>query len=114
MNVLVVEDHHDTRKVLVSLLSRYGHTIMAAETVTEALDLLGESRIRVLVCDLTLPDGDGLEVVMKAKKLNPDITAIAVTGRDSDDDYRVGFEAGFDHYLAKPIDFGELRTLLAR
>jgi DNA-binding response OmpR family regulator len=55
-----------------------------------------------------------LDVVAKAKKLNPDIKAIALTARDSDDDYRVGFDAGFDHYLTKPFDFGELRTLLAR
>ena len=51
---------------------------------------------------------------IEAKKLNPDIKAIALTARDSDDDYKVGFEAGFDHYLTKPFDFGELRSLIAR
>jgi DNA-binding response OmpR family regulator len=70
--------------------------------------------VHVLLCDLGLPDGDGLEVVAEAKKLNPDIKAIALTARDSDDDYKLGFESGFDHYLTKPFDFGELRSLIAR
>lgn len=109
----MVEDHHETRKTLVTLLSHYGHTTMAAESVAEALELLGDPQIRVLVCDLGLPDGDGLQVVAKAKQLDPYIKAIALTARDTDDDYKVGFDAGFDHYLTKPFDFGELRSLLA-
>jgi DNA-binding response OmpR family regulator len=114
VNVLLVEDHQETRTTLGSLLSRCGYTIFSATTKAEALELLGQARVHVLLCDLGLPDGDGLSVVAKAKDLNPDIKAIALTARDSDDDYRVGFEAGFDHYLTKPFDFGELRTLLAR
>ena len=112
MKILLVEDHDATRDTLVSLLSRCGHTLITAQTAAEALELLGRERIHVLLADLGLPDGDGLDVVAKAKKLNPDIKAIALTARDTDDDYKVGFEAGFDHYLTKPIDFEELRLLL--
>jgi two-component system CheB/CheR fusion protein len=114
VNVLLVEDHEETRRTLVALLARCGHTAITAETVAKALELLGQTRVHALLCDLGLPDGDGLEVVAKAKELNPDIKAIALTGRDTDDDYMAGFEAGFDHYLTKPFDFGELRTLLIR
>jgi DNA-binding response OmpR family regulator len=113
VNILLVEDHQETRKTLVSLLSRDGHTTMTAETVTEAVGLLGRARIHILLCDRGLPDGDGLDVVVIAKQLNPDIKAIALTARDSDDDHKAGFEAGFDHYLTKPFDFAELRALLA-
>jgi DNA-binding response OmpR family regulator len=112
--VLLVEDHQETRQTLLSLLARCGHTVITAETVAEALELLGETRVHVLLCDLGLPDGDGLEIVAKAKKLNPDIKAIALTARDTDDDYRLGFDIGCDHYLTKPFDFGELRALLSR
>ena len=114
VNILLVEDHEETRTALQTLLSRLGHTLVTAQTRAEALAALKDARVHVLLCDLGLPDGDGLEVVGQAKKLNPDIKAIALTARDSDDDYRVGFEAGFDHYLTKPFDFGELRSLLAR
>ena len=112
MNILLVEDHEESRNTLASLLSRSGHTTSTADSVAEALELLQRARVHALVCDLGLPDGDGLEVVAKAKELNPDIKAIALTARDSDDDYKVGYEAGFDHYLTKPFDFGELRRLL--
>ena len=88
--------------------------MMTAPTAAEALAFLGRERIHVLLCDLGLPDGDGLQVVAKAKQLNPDVKAIALTARDSDNDYRAGFDAGFDHYLTKPFDFAELRSLLAR
>lgn len=114
MNILLVEDHQETRNTLVLLLARCGHTAITAETVAEALDLLGHARVHVLLADLGLPDGDGLEVVAKAKRLNPDIKAIALTARDTDDDYRAGFDAGFDHYLTKPFDFHELRNLLSQ
>jgi DNA-binding response OmpR family regulator len=79
----------------------------------DAVAFLGGTRIHALLCDLGLPDGDGLDVVVIAKQLNPDIKAIALTARDSDDDYKVAFDAGFDHYLTKPFDFGELRRLLS-
>lgn len=114
VNILLVEDHQETRKTLVSLLSRSGHTTMTAETAAEAVGILGRARIHVLLCDRGLPDGDGIDVVVIAKQLNPDIKAIALTAHDSDDDHRDGFEAGFDHYLTKPFDFDELRALLVR
>ena len=114
MNILLVEDHEETRTALSALLLRLGHTIITAPTKAEALELLVHARVHLLLCDLGLPDGDGLEVVAHAKKLNPDIKAIALTARDSDDDYKAGFEAGFDQYLTKPFDFAELRSLITR
>jgi DNA-binding response OmpR family regulator len=112
VKILLVEDHEQTRNTLASLLSRGGHKTTTAETVAEAVTLLGRGRFHVLLCDIGLPDGDGLGVVIIAKQLNPDIKAIALTALDSDDDYKVGFEAGFDHYLTKPFDFAELQGLL--
>jgi two-component system NtrC family sensor kinase len=113
VKILLVEDHSQTRQTMVSLLTRGGHSVLTAETAAEAMKVPGQTRVHVLLADLGLPDGDGLDVVTVAKNLNPDIKAIALTARDSDDDYRVGFDAGFDHYLTKPIDFDELRRLLS-
>ena len=113
MNILLVEDHKDTRRVLSSLLGRSGHEILAASGVTDALQLLANMRVNVLLSDLGLPDGDGLDLVAKAKKLQPKIRAVALTARGSENDFERGRLAGFDHYLTKPFDFHELRTLLA-
>jgi DNA-binding response OmpR family regulator len=112
VKILLVEDHEESRNTLGALLSHYGHAVTTASTAADAVALLSKSRVNVLICDLGLPDGDGLDVVVVGKRWNPYIKAIALTARDSDDDYKVGFEAGFDHYLTKPFDFGELRKLL--
>ena len=113
VNILLVEDHSDTRRVLSSLLGRSGHEILAAKGVSEALDVLSNTRVNVLLSDLGLLDGDGLDLVVKAKTLQPKICAIALTARGSENDLELGKKAGFDHYLTKPFDFHELRTLLS-
>jgi DNA-binding response OmpR family regulator len=112
VKILLVEDHEYSRDPLELLLVQCGHAVTTASTVADAVTLLGKDHFHVLVCDIGLPDGDGLAVAFMAKQLNPDIKAIALTARDSDDDHRVGFEAGFDYYLTKPLDFPKLRVLL--
>lgn len=113
VNILLVEDHTDTRRVLSSLLGRSGHEILTAKGVTDALQVLSSTRVNVLLSDLGLTDGDGLDLVVKAKTLQPKISAIALTARGSENDQEQGKKAGFDHYLTKPFDFHELRTLLS-
>jgi DNA-binding response OmpR family regulator len=112
MNILIVEDHQDTRRVLSTLLGRADHEVITASGVNEAVKLLENVRVNVLLSDLGLPDGDGLELVTRAKAIQPNIRAIALTARDSKNDQQLGQKAGFDHYLSKPFDFHELRTLL--
>jgi DNA-binding response OmpR family regulator len=113
MNILIVEDHQDTRRVLSTLLGRADHEVITATGVSDALQLLKNVRVNVLLSDLGLPDGDGLDLVTKAKKIQPKLTAIALTARESTKDHELGRKAGFDHYLTKPFDFHELRSLLA-
>jgi DNA-binding response OmpR family regulator len=116
VNILLVEDHHDTRTVLSTLLQHSGHSVIVAGSYAEALRLLVRVRLPadVLLCDLGLPDGDGLDLVGKAKVLRRRMTTIAVTARGSDRDKELGRQAGFDHYITKPLDYQQLRTLLAQ
>ena len=113
MNVLLVEDHTDTRQVLNALLSRCGCHIVPAKNMKEAHTRLAEMSFAILICDLNLPDGDGLELVRAAKQTQQ-LKAIALTGRESDEDRAKGMEAGFDCYLTKPIDFQQLRTAIGK
>ena len=98
--------------MLTALLGRSGYRIISANRAEKAVELLGQMRFDVLLSDLGLPDGDGLDVVRKAKALQPHIRAIALTARGSEDDYRLGREAGFDDYLTKPFDLQQLRAAL--
>src|SRR3954469_21716688 len=99
MNILIVEDHQDTRRVLSTLLGRADHEVITATGVSDALKLLKNVRVNVLLSDLGLPDGDGIDLVKKAKNIQPKLTAIALTARESTKDHELGQKAGFDHYL---------------
>ena len=111
MQVLLVEDHTDTRAVLSTLLNRCGCQTVTAKNLREARKRLEEMRFEILICDLNLPDGDGLDLVREAKVVQP-LKAIALTGRDSEEERAAGVEAGFDCYLTKPINFQELRKAI--
>ena len=112
MIILLVEDHADTRIVLTSLLGRSGYRIITANRVKEASELLAKMRFDVLLSDLGLPDGDGLDLVATAKRLQPEIRTIALTGRTSQEEQDLGRAAGCDYYLTKPFDLHQLRLAL--
>ena len=111
LQILVVEDHGDTRRVLTGLLGHFGHSISAADTVESALAFLRAKRFDAIVSDLGLPDGSGCDVIRAAKRQR-DLAGVALTAQGEEDDIVRGREAGFDYHLTKPVDFAELRTVL--
>ena len=78
--ILLVEDHDDTRDVLSRLLRRLGYEIDSVGTYESALEVLNRSQFQVLLCDLTLPDGDGCDLVQEAKR-RQSLKAVALTAR---------------------------------
>ncbi len=111
MDVLLVEDHTDSRTVLAMLLDRCGCHTVVEKNFAKACARLDEMPFDVLIADLGLPDGDGLELARYAKQIRP-LRAIALTGRDSAADEARGLEAGFDFYLTKPVDLHQLRVAI--
>jgi two-component system, OmpR family, response regulator len=111
MTVLLVEDHADTRSVLGILLNRCGCQTVTAKSVKDARARLKEMPFDILISDLNLPDGDGLDLVREAKQTHKLIT-IAITGRTSNEERDRGLKAGVDCYLTKPIDYQELKKAL--
>lgn len=113
VRILLVDDHHDTRRVLGQLLEKRGHGVKAASTMKQALTALEEERFDVLLSDIGLPDGSGNELVTLAKQRQPQIRAFALSGFGMDEDVRRSTEAGFDFHFTKPIDTAELERQLA-
>jgi CheY-like chemotaxis protein len=111
LQILVVEDHGDTRRVLTHLLGHFGHLVSAADTVKSALAFIQAKRFDAIVSDLGLPDGDGCDVIRKAKRQQA-VIGVALTARGDEEDIERGRQAGFDHHLTKPVDFAELRIVL--
>jgi PAS domain S-box-containing protein len=112
LRLLLVEDHDDTRRTIARLLTQCGHKVTSTDHVESALKLLDSKRFDALVSDIGLPDRSGYELIATAKQRHP-IKGIALSGFGMEDDIRRSYEAGFDHHLTKPIDFGDLRTVLA-
>lgn len=114
LRILVVEDHADTLRALGSLLNHIGHDISMADDAHSALETIQLKEFDVVLSDIALPDGDGYEVIAEAKRKQP-VTGIAFTGfYNTDEDIRRSKKAGFDFHLSKPVDFHELRTILAQ
>ncbi|HEY2102715.1 MAG TPA: PAS domain S-box protein [Chthoniobacterales bacterium] len=111
LNILVVEDHGDTRQTLARLLGHFGHQIVVADSVETAMKAFRSQRFDALVSDIGLPDGTGYEIIKQAKRRYP-IKSIALTGFGMEEDVRKSKAAGFDFHLTKPVDFAELRTVL--
>ena len=113
IRILVVEDHRDTRSTLTHLLRHFNYEIVVADCLASALEACQAHQFDVAIIDIGLPDGSGYDLVAQAKKQQA-VTAIALTGFGEDEDFVRSREAGFDFHLTKPVDFQELRTILAQ
>ncbi len=110
MRILLVEDHEDTNRSLTSLLRRRGYQVKSALTFQSALDLSAKEEFDVLISDLGLPDGSGIDLIQKLASKPP--LGIALTGFGMEKDIRKSREAGFHHHLVKPIDLNKLDSLI--
>ena len=113
LQILVVEDHGDTRRILAGLLGHFGHSISAADTVRSAMAFLKAKRFDAVVSDLGLPDGSGYDDFREAKR-RQHLTGVALTARGEWEHVQQGRAAGFDYHLTKPVDFSQLRGVLAQ
>jgi two-component system CheB/CheR fusion protein len=113
MRVLLVEDHEDTNRSLTSLLRRRGYDVRAARSVQSALELAAKERFDVLVSDIGLPDGSGIDVMQALNSEHP-VFGIALTGFGMEEDVRRSHAVGFHHHLIKPVDLNRLDALLQR
>jgi DNA-binding response OmpR family regulator len=107
--ILVVEDHRDSRDALAKLLRFSGYCVSTASCVAEALRTAELESIDLVVCDLTLPDGNGCELVRELRQHRP-VAAIAVTGHAPGSQSSDPRPSDFCERLTKPV---QLSVLLA-
>ncbi|HTU57969.1 MAG TPA: hybrid sensor histidine kinase/response regulator, partial [Polyangiales bacterium] len=116
LKILLVEDEADGRELLSLLLERRGAVVRAAESATEALELLKEGSFDVMISDIGLPgtDGYGLIRQIRAGGLSSrDLPAVALTAFARAEDRRLAMSAGFQSHVSKPVDALELGTVIA-
>lgn len=103
VKVLVVDDDANIRELISIFLSGEGYTVLEAENGQEALTILEENNIQIVVVDVMMPEVDGYELTKEVKKYY-DIPILMVTAKGESQDKLKGFDLGVDDYVVKPFD----------
>jgi signal transduction histidine kinase len=116
LDIVVVEDNEDIAAVLLDWLESLGHRVTVARTGTSGVETIEGSAPDLVVCDLGLPELDGLGVCrqVRASARESQPTMVALTGWGREEDLRRSKEAGFDYHLVKPVAPAALRAVLQR
>jgi signal transduction histidine kinase len=114
LRVLLVEDHEFTLKVLARLIKTLGHEVRSASTCRDALAAAREGSFDLLVSDIGLPDGNGLDLLRQIRPLQPNLRTIALSGFGMDQDIHQSLDAGFQTHLIKPVHFEKLKGAIAQ
>jgi PAS domain S-box-containing protein len=113
LRILMVDDHEDTSRALKRLLVRMGYNVQLANTVRGALDVARSQPFDLIISDIGLPDGSGLDLMRELCARVP-IKGIALSGFGMEDDVRKSFEAGFREHLIKPVNLQKLQSVIRR
>jgi two-component system, OmpR family, response regulator len=112
MRLLVVDDEVEMRELLSRNLGRI-HGVKTAATCQEADHMLAESHFDVLLLDVMLPDGSGIELCSRLRSRDIDTPILLLTAKGDVRSRVAGLDAGADDYLAKPFALSELRARVA-
>ena len=114
--VLVVEDNEKNMKLVRDVLTAKGFTTLEATTGAQAVELAREHAPQLVLMDIRLPDIDGVEVLgrLRADERTASIPVLALTAQAMEGDRERFRAAGFDDYLAKPVDIVQLVDIVRR
>jgi PAS domain S-box-containing protein len=117
VHVMLVEDDEDSRKLLSTMLKRYGARVTATKSAAEAFRAIASDTPDILISDIGMPDEDGYEFIRKLRALPPDkgghTPAIALTGYASRKDRERALESGYQQHMAKPIEQADMIAAIA-
>jgi len=112
-SILVVDDEPDLRTLYELTLLREGYRVDVAETVAGAWQQLLERRYEVLITDMRLPDGLGIELIQRLRSLQRGERSVVITAYGSAENAVESLKAGAFDYLSKPVDLKQFRTVIA-
>jgi len=108
MKLLVIEDELSLQEMMATTLRKDGYIVETASDYSTAVSKLGSYSYDCILLDITLPDGNGLDILEIIKNSGNAANVIITSARDSIDDKIRGLELGADDYLAKPFHLAEL------
>ena len=110
MKLLVVEDEFEINELICHFFESEGFVVESASTLKEAIFKIYDYEYDCIILDLSLPDGDGLDLITRLKRERPSTCVIIVSARNSIEDKINGLDIGADDYLAKPFSMAELNA----
>ena len=112
LRILLVEDHPDTARLMRRLLIAEGHAVQLAGDVATAVNLAGAHPFDLLLSDLGLPDGTGVDLMRTLRAAGSRLPGIVLSGYGQDQDIARSLEAGFATHLVKPLSLKQLRNAM--
>jgi signal transduction histidine kinase/ActR/RegA family two-component response regulator len=113
LRILLVDDHQDTCAALEKLLVRRGHLVAATHNVRSAMEAAARNRFDLLISDIALPDGSGIELMRQLQAISK-MPGIAISGFGNNGDIEKSLEAGFCEHLIKPVKLEKLEAAMER
>ena len=107
-NILVVEDDKNLRKLITTYLQRNKYNTYEATNGEEALNVLDQSYIDLIVSDIMMPKMDGYKLIKSLREAKYDVPILIITAKSEIEDKKEGFLLGADDYMVKPIDIEEM------
>ena len=112
-HILVVEDNPNARKLMEAVLKQNGYEPLLAADGIEALDVLDNKHVDLIVLDVMMPRMDGYEFTETLRSSGCDLPILMVTAKEKPADKRKGFIIGTDDYMVKPVDEEEMILRIA-
>ncbi len=113
-HILVVDDERSLREFLTILLEQEGYEVSTADTVATGIETVVRGKFDLVMCDLKLPDGSGLEVLGEARKQQVESPFIIITAHTTPQHALESLRAGAAEYLSKPFNVDDLKLILEK
>jgi two-component system, NtrC family, response regulator PilR len=113
-NILIVDDEQSYRQLLSLVFEGDGHTIRTASNGIEALKVLQDGPVDVVISDVRMPDMDGIEMLRAIRETHPDLGIVFMTAFASVEAAREAFKLGADDFIQKPFDVEELKLIVKK
>lgn len=118
LQILIVDDDKNIRRYLGAVLSDAGYSVSSADCAQQALDIMENTKIDLIVLDIMMPGMDGCAFTELLRDCNNDIPILMLSAKQLPEDIKKGFLSGADDYMTKPVDEGvmllRIRALLRR
>lgn len=112
MNLLIVDDEASLRDFLSIVFEEEGWRVETAGSLAEARSALAKHEPDIILCDLMLPDGSGIDLVREVKAATPSVAVVMITAHTSTKSAVEALKAGAFDYIAKPFDIDELKIIV--